>query len=70
MRAEVVALPPGHPYLCLPRQFATAPDTRLLAFVDADELERPRQAAEAELQEPDRWGTMFTLLQSWGKRTP
>jgi len=38
--------------------------------VDADELERPRQAAEAELQEPDRWGTMFTLLQSWGKRTP
>ena len=70
VRAEVVALPPGHPYLCLPRQFATAPDTRLLAFVDADELERPRQAAEAELQEPDRWGTMFTLLQSWGKRTP
>jgi len=70
VRAGVLALPPGHPYLCLPLQFATAPDMRLLAFVDADELERPRQAAEAELQEPDRWGTMFTLLQSWGKRTP
>jgi hypothetical protein len=25
---------------------------------------------EAELQEPDRWGTTFTLLQSWGKRRP
>ena len=70
VRAGVLALPPGHPYLCLPLQFATAPHMPLLAFVDADELERPRQAAEAELQEPDRWGTTFTLLQSWGKRTP
>jgi len=52
VRAEVVALPPGHPYLCLPRQFATAPDTRLLAFVDADELERLRQAARPSCKSP------------------
>jgi hypothetical protein len=33
--AEVVALPPGHPYL--------------------------RHEGEAELKEPGRWGTTFTL---------
>ena len=69
-RADVLALAPGHPYLRLPLQFATALKARLLAFVDADELERLRQEAEAELQDPRRWGTTFTLLQSWGKRAP
>jgi SAM-dependent methyltransferase len=69
MRADVLALAPGHPYLRLPLQFATALKARLLAFVDAGELERLRQEAEAELQDPGRWGTTFTLLQSWGKRT-
>ena len=69
-RADVLALAPGHPYLRLPLQFATALQARLLAFVDADELERLRQEAEAELQDPRRWGTTFTLLQSWGKRAP
>jgi SAM-dependent methyltransferase len=66
VRAEVMALPPGHPYLRLPLQLATGLRARLLAFVDADELERLRQEAEIELQDPDRWGTTFTLLQSWG----
>jgi SAM-dependent methyltransferase len=70
VRAEVLALPPGHPYLRLPLQFATALEARLLAFADASELERLRQEAEAELQDPGRWGTTFTLLQSWGKRGP
>lgn len=70
LRAEVLALPPGHPYLRLPLQFATALTARLLAFVDADELLRLRQQAEAELRDPGRWGTTFTLLQSWGRRTP
>ncbi len=68
LRAEVLALPPGHPYLRLPLQFATALEARLLAFVDAGELERLRQEAETELQDRGRWGTTFTLLQSWGKR--
>ena len=68
VRAEVLALPPGHPYLRLPLQFATALKARLVTFVDAGELERLRQEAESELQDPGRWGTTFTLLQSWGKR--
>ena len=68
MRAEVLALPPGHPYLRLPLQFATALEARLLSFVDASDLQQLRQEAQAELSEPTRWGTTFTLLQSWGKR--
>ena len=65
--AEVLALPPGHPYLRLPLQFTTALEARLLSFVDATELARLRTQAEAELKEPERWGTTFTLLQSWGR---
>jgi hypothetical protein len=67
VRAEVVALPPGHPYLRLPLQFATALEERLLSLVTADELEELRTQGEAELQEPGRWGTTFTLLQCWGR---
>jgi SAM-dependent methyltransferase len=67
VRAEVVALPPGHPYLRLPLQFATSLEQRLLGVVSADELERLRNDGETELQEPGRWGTTFTLLQCWGR---
>jgi SAM-dependent methyltransferase len=67
VRAEVVALPPGHPYLRLPLQFATSLEQRLLSLVSADELEGLRTKGEAELQEPDRWGTTFTLVQFWGR---
>ena len=67
LRAEVVALPPGHPYLRLPLQFATALEKRLLTLVSADELEALRREGEAELQAPDRWGTTFTLVQCWGR---
>ncbi len=66
VRAEVLALPPGHPYLRLPLQFAAALEERLLSLVTADELETLRKQGEAELQEPGRWGTTFTLLQCWG----
>ena len=63
-----MALPPGHPYLRLPLQFATALEERLLSLVSADELEKLRKEGEAELDEPGRWGTTFMLLQSWGRR--
>jgi SAM-dependent methyltransferase len=68
VRAEVFALAPGHPYLRLPLQFATALETRLVSLVDPAELERLRNQAEIELKEPGRWGTTFTLLQCWGRR--
>ena len=67
VRAEVLALPPGHPYLRLPLQFSVGLEPRLLSLVDAEELHRLREEAEHELEEPGRWGTTFTLIQSWGR---
>jgi SAM-dependent methyltransferase len=68
--ADVLALPPGHPYLRLPLQFTTALEPRLLTFLDSAELTQLREQAEDELNAPGRWGTTFTLLQSWGRRPP
>jgi SAM-dependent methyltransferase len=68
VRAEVVALASGHPYLRLPLQFATSLEERLLSLVSADELQALRDQGETELHEPGRWGTTFTLLQCWGRR--
>jgi SAM-dependent methyltransferase len=67
VRAEIVALPPGHPYLRLPLQFATSLEQQLLSLVSEDELATLREQGEAELQEPGRWGTTFTLVQCWGR---
>lgn len=67
VRAEVLALAPGHPYLRMPLQFATALEEKLLSLVGADELDRLHKEGEAELREPGRWGTTFTQLQCWGR---
>jgi SAM-dependent methyltransferase len=64
--AHVVALQPGHPYLRLPLQFSVALESRLLEALSEDELASLRAEAERELAEPGRWGTSFTLIQSWG----
>jgi SAM-dependent methyltransferase len=64
--AHVIALEPGHPYLRLPLQFSAALESRLLETLSEEELASLRSAAEAELAEPGRWGTTFTLIQSWG----
>jgi SAM-dependent methyltransferase len=65
--AHVVALKPGHPYLRLPLQFSVALEARLLEKLSEDELVSLRREAEGELAEPGRWGTTFTLIQSWGR---
>ena len=67
VRAEVCALAPGHPYLRLPVQFSVSLEPRLLRFVSRTELEELRQRAEAEIAQPDRWGTTFTLVQTWAR---
>lgn len=66
VRTEVVTLEPGHPYLRLPLQFADSLAARLSTLVDAAELERLRTAAAAELADPRRSGTTFTLVQAVG----
>ena len=68
VRAEIQALPPGHPALQEPLQYLTALDGLLRSMVDADELQRLRAEAERELQDPGRWGLDFTLVQVWGRR--
>jgi SAM-dependent methyltransferase len=65
--AHVIALRPGHPYLRLPLQFSVALESRLLETLSEDELASLRREADSELAEPGRWGTTFTLIQSWGK---
>ncbi|MDQ3765163.1 MAG: methyltransferase domain-containing protein [Actinomycetota bacterium] len=67
VRAEVLALPPGHPYLRLPLHLSIGLQPRLRSFVDAEELDQLNQEAENELQEPGRWGTTLTVIQSWGQ---
>jgi ubiquinone/menaquinone biosynthesis C-methylase UbiE len=67
VRAQCIALEAGHPYLQLPVQFAISLRPRLLALVAEAELDRLLEAARAELGEPTRWGTTFTLVQAWGR---
>jgi hypothetical protein len=62
----VIALKPGHPHLRMPLEFSVALESRLLEVLSKDELASLRQEVEAELAEPGRWGTTFTLIQSWG----
>jgi SAM-dependent methyltransferase len=66
--AHVIALKPGHPYLRLPLQFSVALESRLVETISEGELNALRGRAERELAEPGRWGTTFTLIQSWGRR--
>ena len=65
--AHVIALKPGHPYLRLPLQFSVALESRLLERLGEGELTTLRREAEAEIAEPGRLGTTFTLIQSWGR---
>jgi SAM-dependent methyltransferase len=65
--AHVIALRPGHPYLRLPLQFSVALESRLLETLSEDELASLRREADSELAELGRWGTTFTLIQSWGR---
>jgi SAM-dependent methyltransferase len=67
VEAHVIALKPGHPYLRLPLQFSVALESRLLETLSEDELASLRRDTESELAEPGRWGTTFTLIQSWGR---
>jgi hypothetical protein len=65
---EIQALPPGHPTLQEPLQYLTALDGLLRSMIDPEELQRLREEAERELQDPGRWGLDFTPVQCWGQR--
>jgi ubiquinone/menaquinone biosynthesis C-methylase UbiE len=65
LAAQILALEPGDPYLRLPLHFSFTLEPRLLKLVAASELESLRSQAEEELASPHRWGTTFTLIQTW-----
>ena len=65
--AQVLVLPPGHPYLRLPLQFAASLTPRIEPLIGPDALASLRTAVEAELADAARWGTTFTLIQSYGR---
>jgi ubiquinone/menaquinone biosynthesis C-methylase UbiE len=65
IRAEVVALPPGHPYQRLPIQFATSLRPRLLDLMNESDLNTLLTRCEEELSDPARRGLSFTLVQTW-----
>lgn len=68
LRADVVALPPGHPYLALPQQFAASLRPRLLEHVAEDELDRLIADCAHDTGQADRWGLTFTLIQAWATK--
>ncbi|MPZ73480.1 MAG: hypothetical protein GEU74_09650 [Nitriliruptorales bacterium] len=68
VRAEIQALPPGHPYASLPLQFASALGELIRTFIDPEVFEAIIERAREELAVPDRWGFTFTLTQCWGRR--
>jgi len=70
IRARIVALESGHPYLRLPIQFATSLRSRLLELVNAGELDGLISDTEAELARPGTWGTTFTLIQAFATTRP
>ena len=65
--ARVLVLPPGHPYLRLPLQFAASLTPRIEPIIGPDALASLRTEVEDELADPGRWGTTFTLIQSYGR---
>lgn len=70
IRAEVFALPQGHPYLRVPIQFANSLRPRLLAegiFTEA-ELDATITELEAHLARPDATGLTYTVVQAWGTK--
>lgn len=65
--ASVVALPPGHPYLRLPLQFATSLRPRLVTMAGEAALDDLLGRADEELRRPGTWGTTFTLIQAYAR---
>jgi SAM-dependent methyltransferase len=66
VRRTVLALPPEHPYLRLPLQFAQSMRSRLVELASEAEVDALIADAEAELASPRRVGRTFTLVQSYG----
>jgi len=65
--AQILGMPPGHPYLHLPVMMATALRSALLLDTPADELDRAVADARAASERPDAYGISYTLMQVWAR---
>jgi SAM-dependent methyltransferase len=70
IRAAVVALAPGHPYLRLPVQFATSLKNRILdsGLMGRPELDDAIAECERVASNPQTIGTSFVVMQLHGRR--
>jgi len=68
LRAAVVALPPTHPFLRAPIQFATSLRQRIVegGFLTEQELDDAIEACEVSAQDPGTFGVSFLVTQVWG----
>lgn len=66
-RAAIAALPAQHPYLRAPLQFSAPLEPRIAEAIGQPALDELRARAETELGDARRWGTTFTLVQSWAR---
>jgi SAM-dependent methyltransferase len=63
---HVLALGPEHPYLRVPLQFAESLEPRLRELL-GDDLPELVESARREIEDAERWGTSFVLVQAWGR---
>jgi SAM-dependent methyltransferase len=70
IRAAVIALPPGHPYLRLSIQFATSLRSRILemGIMDATVLDEAIAGCERTAADPGSAGLSFVVTQVWGRK--
>ena len=70
VRAAVVALAPGHPYLRLPIQFATSLRSRILdaGLMTKPELDEAIVECEKVASDPQTTGVTFVVTQVWGRK--
>ncbi|BCG97663.1 class I SAM-dependent methyltransferase [Mesorhizobium sp. 131-2-1] len=70
VRAAVVALAPGHPYLRLPIQFATSLRNRILdaGLMTKSELDDAIVECEQVAGDPKTTGLTFVVTQAWGRK--
>lgn len=70
VRAAVVGLAPGHPYLRLPIQFATSLRNRILdvGLMTKSELDEAIVECEKVAGDPQTTGVTFVVTQVWGRK--
>jgi hypothetical protein len=70
IRAAVVALPPRHPYLRLPVQFATSLKNRIRdgGLMGKSELDEAIAECERVASNPQTTGTTFVVMQLRGRK--